>query len=303
MYMKDLRMFTVNLLLFLFGWMGTICAQDKPLIRFGLIADIQYCDCEPRINRYYKNSLTKLEEAVRELNEQNVDFTVNLGDLVDKDTYDNLDAVLVRQGKLENKVYNTTGNHDYGGVEDNEALFRRLDMPAEYYSFRYKNWRFIMLNTNEVSSYSNIEGTPMEDELKAMQEKIKATGGKNGAGYNGGISKKQLEWLEKELKEAQLQQEKVLVFSHHPLYAAVGLTALNDLEILNVLTTYSCVKGVISGHHHSGDFGIYRDIPFVTTEGMVETEKDNAYGIVDVFVNRIIITGKGRTKSYDLPFR
>ena len=301
--MKRLHVFT--LLSMLSGCFGlTVCAQKPPeSIRFGLIADIQYCDCETRGSRFYRNSPEKLDVCIADLNKENVPFVVNLGDLVDRDTEKSLDAVLSRLNKLNGKVYNTSGNHDYDGVADNEALYARLGMPASYYSFIRESWRFILLNTNEVSSYANIAGTLLAEELEQMMERIRKTGRKNGAPYNGGISKKQLEWLENELETAEKKKEKVIVFSHHPLYAAPGLTALNDLEILAVLSAFSCIKAVISGHHHPGDFGMYNNIPFITTEGMVETENENAYGIVEITADRIVLNGKGRTQSYTLPVR
>ncbi|MDR1097465.1 MAG: metallophosphoesterase [Tannerella sp.] len=282
----------------------TVCAPKPPeRICFGLVADIQYCDCDTRGSRFYRNSPEKLDACIADFNRENVRFTVNLGDLVDRDTEENLDAVLLRLAKLESKVYNTSGNHDYGGITDNGALYRRLGMPAAYYSFLREGWRFVMLNTNEVASYANVAGTPLAGELEELMEQIRKTGRKNGADYNGGISKKQLEWLKNELETAERKKEKVIVFSHHPLYAAPGLTALNDREILAVLAAYPCVKAGISGHHHPGDFGFYKDIPFITTEGMIETEKENAYAIVEITADRIVLNGKGRTRSYTLPIR
>ena len=57
----------------------------KPIFSFGLIADVQYCDCEPRGSRYYRSSLTKLKEAVDAFKKDSVEFIINLGDLIDKD--------------------------------------------------------------------------------------------------------------------------------------------------------------------------------------------------------------------------
>ena len=291
---------TIVFALMLCGLLASCDQTDKPIIRFGLIADIQYCDCDENINRYYRNSLPKLEACVDDLNRREVDFTVNLGDLVDRDTYGNLEAVFERFAKLNSNVYNTTGNHDYGGMTVNAALYDALSMPSEYYSFTKKKWRFIMLNTNEVATYANIQNTPKQAEYEAMIQQIQESGRKNGASYNGGISRKQLVWLEDELKSATKKKENVLVFSHHPIFApdAEGLTALNDQEIFKVLTAYPCVRAVISGHHHAGDFGSTKGIPFLTTEGMVETENENAYGVVDIYKDRIIVAGSGRTKSY-----
>ncbi|MDR2425343.1 MAG: metallophosphoesterase, partial [Prevotellaceae bacterium] len=287
--MKRLHLFT--LLSMLSGCFGLITCAQKPSesIRFGLVADIQYCDCETQGSRFYRNSLKKLDACVADLNQENVSFVVNLGDLTDRDTDKSLTAVLSRLNTLNGTVYNTSGNHDYDGVADNEALYARLGMPASYYSFTREGWRFVMLNTNEVSAYANVAGTPLAEELERMMQHLRETNRTNGAPYNGGVSRKQLEWLENELAVADRKAEKVIVCSHHPLYAAPGLTALNDREILAVLSAFPCVKAVISGHHHSGDFGTYSHIPCITTEGMVETEAENAYGIVEITADRIVI--------------
>ncbi len=273
------------------------------LVKFGIIADIQYCDCDTRGSRYYRNSLQKLEEGVVNLNRAEVQFTVNLGDLVDRDTPKNMDSILVRLDKLNAPVFNLTGNHDYEGVQDNNQLYRQLGMPGEYYSFSQGDWRFIMLNTNEIASYANVAGTEKEEELELLLQKIAEEDRPNGAEYNGGISEKQLKWLEEELEKSRQESMNTLIFTHHPLYGVKGLTALNDLQVIELLSRYPIVKGVISGHHHAGAFGEYKGIPFITIEGMVETETTNAYGIVTLFPDKIEIKGAGRTTSRTIPLK
>ncbi len=280
-------------------WSNSAFSQETPVIRFGIIADIQYGDCETKGSRFYRNSLEKLEECVADLNRQQVEFTINLGDLVDRNPAD-MDAVLDRQRLLKAKVHNTTGNHDYVGITDNKKLFKQLDMPDEYYSFKKGNWHFIILNTNEIASYSNVAGTWKEKELAAMRDQIRLRNRSNGQDWNGGISSKQLKWLTKLLRNSQKKNENVLVFSHHPVYPAEGFTALNDQEILTALAAFSCVKAVFSGHHHVGAFGDYQGIPCITTEGMIETEKENAYATVELYRDKIVVAGKGRTKSYEI---
>lgn len=265
------------------------------VVRFGLIADIQYAD-KPNTGRYYRQSLQKVEDAVKYFNEEEVDFTVNLGDLVDEDTPKNMGPLLTRLEKLDASLYNTTGNHDYGNVADNAALYRQLGMPAEYYSFTAPGWRFIMLNTNEISEYAS--DTPEESaELADIRRKMRETG-RRYVSYNGGISKKQMAWLEQELKKSVEESVKTIVLSHHPLYGPTGLTALNDVEITDLLSKYaSTVKVAIAGHHHSGHNATLKGIPYITTEGVVETET-NAYGIVTLSADRIELKGKGRTRSH-----
>lgn len=281
---------------------GIVTAQEikRPILKFGIIADIQYCDCETSGSRFYRNSLNKLDKCVEELNRQSVDFSINLGDLVDRDTESNLDSVLVRLKKLNATVYNTTGNHDYGGIKNNQNLYNKLDMPAAYYSFDKSGWMFIMLNTNEIASYANIEGTELAEELTQMKETIESEGRSNGANYNGGISKNQMQWLKGELDKSIKEGKSVIIFTHHPLSGIKGLTALNDKEIIELISKYPSVKCVISGHHHTGAFDIQHNIPLITSEGMIETENQNAFGIVEIYSDKIILKGYDRSKSYTI---
>lgn len=296
---RDFRLWLISFFSFVASYTA-VAQQPEPVIRFGLVADIQYADCETAGSRYYRNSLPKLEAAIAEFNTLPLDFVVNLGDLIDRAPADYA-AVLERLAKSKTRVYNTTGNHDYGGTADNAALYRMLGMPDSYYTFSRNGWKFIVLNTNEVASYANPD-VVLQAELAQMQERILTEGRNNGAEWNGGISRKQMDWLRKELTRAQRKGERVIVLAHHPVYPANGLTALNDTEIVDLLVQFPAVKGYINGHHHPGAFGRVGHIPFVTTEGMIETEAENAYGVVEVFDDRIVIEGRGRTRSYTLPF-
>ena len=58
---------------------------EQPKLEFGVVPDVQYCDCEINGTRYYRNSVSKLIDASQVLNQENVDFTVQLGDLIDRD--------------------------------------------------------------------------------------------------------------------------------------------------------------------------------------------------------------------------
>lgn len=299
--MKSISISFTALIACFFLFVNDVFAQcDKPIIQFGLIADVQYADCKSEGKRYYRNSLKKAEESVNYFNNQKVEFTINLGDAIDRHLGD-LDSVLTRFKQLDSKIYNLTGNHDYKNLTNNRVLYKKLNMPSEYYSFKEKNWAFIILNTNEVATYANVSGTKKEKELLVMLDRIKSTGGKQGAGWNGGISAKQLKWLNKLLAESEKAKDNVLIFSHHPLYPETEFTALNSKDILDVIDNYSCVKAIFSGHHHAGKFALYKKIPAITVEGMVETEKDNSFGIVKIYSDKIVLEGKGRMTSRILP--
>ncbi|MBZ4189443.1 metallophosphoesterase [Niabella beijingensis] len=282
--------------------MAAPAQQTIPVIRFGLIADIQYANADTRGTRFYRNSLKKLDDCIRDLNRQQVQFSLNLGDITDRNPED-LDPVLEVLKKSETKIYTTPGNHDYKGIRNNNVLYRKLDMPAEYYAFKKGNWRFIMLNTNEVAAYSNVTGTWKEKELDAMIRKIKAANGHNAEEYNGGISSKQLKWLQQQLQQAGKKGEQVLIFSHHPFGCADGLTALNDKEVITLVSKFSCVKALIAGHHHAGTFCEINNIPCIVAEGMIETADQNSYGLIELYADKLVLSGYGRMTSRTIRFK
>lgn len=61
----------------------------RPVFSFGVIADIQYCDCDDATNfagtehRKYRDTLRQTELAVASWNQAKVNFVVQLGDLID----------------------------------------------------------------------------------------------------------------------------------------------------------------------------------------------------------------------------
>lgn len=273
-------------------------AQD---FSFGVIADIQYADKGNSTTRFYRKSLSKLDTCVANLNKEKIAFTVVFGDLVDEGPKD-LSPIIKKLDDLNGKYKNVLGNHDYVGVSNKEELFKMFNMPAPYYSFKKNKWSFIVLNTNEVSKYGANENSTAYKEWEILADTLKKSGRKNVEPWNGGISKQQMSWLENELKKAKKDGNKVMIYSHHPLFPETGYEALNNREILTVIDKYSNVKFIMAGHHHKGGFAMYKKIPVITLEGMVETEKENAYGVVDVYKDKIVIKGKGRLTSRTLFF-
>ena len=57
---------------------------QKPLFSFGMLADVQYADAEAVGTRFYRSSLSKLDEALKTLKNDSVDFVITLGDIIDR---------------------------------------------------------------------------------------------------------------------------------------------------------------------------------------------------------------------------
>ncbi|WP_104382863.1 metallophosphoesterase [Sphingobacterium sp. HMA12] len=275
--------------------------QGQSLVRIGLIADPQYADKDSRGSRFYRNSLVKLDAAVVAINKEDVDFTVMLGDLVDVGTKD-LPPAIQQLDKLKKPVYNILGNHDYVDVEDGADLYKAYKMPAPYYTVAKGEWLFILLNTNELAEYATTAGSGQRQAWQLLNDRLKTAKRSNDQPWNGGVSTKQLKWLRKQLHNAQSTSKKVIVFTHHPLYPENGLEALNNRDILTLIEKYPVVKAVISGHHHPGNFATYKGIPMITLEGMIETDSQNAFGILELGANQLSLHGEGRMTSRKIDF-
>jgi manganese-dependent ADP-ribose/CDP-alcohol diphosphatase len=275
--------------------------EQQPLFSFGLIADIQYCDCEPLGTRFYRSSLIKLGDAVRSLREDHPDFVINLGDMIDKDfaSYKPVYSILDTAGF---KMYHVTGNHDYSVEPRQKRRIPQLNSNKDgYYSFTHENFRFIFLNGNELSTYASNDKSVIQAASNYIL-KLKNEGELNGNDWNGGMSNKQILWLSNQLISAARNNEKVFIFCHFPVYPVSECNLLNYKDILIVLEGYKNIIAWFSGHNHAGNYGNFNMIHFVTLRGMVETESANSFALVEVYKNKIWIKGSGREKSQILAY-
>jgi hypothetical protein len=99
----------------------TFSQQNYPGIRvkFGIVTDAHYADSDPRGNRYFRESVSKMEECIEVMNHMNLDFLVELGDFKDQDEPPNKENTLIYLQKIENifqqfegPKYHVIGNHD-----------------------------------------------------------------------------------------------------------------------------------------------------------------------------------------------
>lgn len=273
----------------------------KPLIAFGLIADVQYCDCEPAGSRFYRNSTHKLREALQSLKKDSAEFIINLGDLIDHG-FHSFKPVLELIDSAGIKVYHCAGNHDYS-VESKHKRKLPIDLHGRkgYYSFINRDFRFIVLNGNDMSLYSSNRRSSFR-EAESYLKSLMDAGGINAVNWNGGIGSGQIRWLADQLDDAAAGGQKVLIFCHFPLFPENIHNLLNYKEVVPVLEKYNNIIAWFNGHNHAGNYGNLNRIHFITMKGMVETESEGSCGLIEVFSNKICITGYGREKSQVLAY-
>lgn len=271
----------------------------KAQLSIGIFADCQYTDSEATTVRHYRNSLSKLDTCLTQFNQnKNIEFVVGLGDLIDKD-FSSYEAVNKILAKSNHKIYHVTGNHDFS-VEPEllDKVPGALGLKDTYYTFSKKGWQFIFLNGNKLSIHSNNSQTV--EAANKMLNKLKAENAPNAHTWNGGLGTEQTKWLKKQLGKAERKNKKVVLFCHYPILPYEDHVFWEGKKILELLKNYDCVKAWINGHKHDGGYACENGIHFVTMQGMVDTEKENAYSVVTFSEKEILIEGFGREKSRKL---
>jgi manganese-dependent ADP-ribose/CDP-alcohol diphosphatase len=265
---------------------------------FGVIADCQYHQSRGTDSRKYALSVNKLQECVRHFNLLNLDFVVQVGDLIDRD-FESFDPVLSVYQQLHMPKYHVLGNHDYDVQDEKkQEVPRKLGLSRSYYDFSCRGYRLVVLDGNEISFHAY----PAESESYKKTAAYYENGRIESPTWNGAIGISQLQWLRSVLKKASEKGEPVILFNHYPIYPEDRHNLWNASEVNPLLEKYSNVRCYFAGHNHHGLYGMHHGIHFLTLNGMVETET-TAYAVCRLFYDRIEIEGYGREPSRILRFR
>ena len=274
-----------------------------PLASFGILADAQYADVPAEGTRFYRESVARLGEAVEAYNRQELAFCVHLGDLIDRD-WNSFDAILKPLKACRHPVKQVLGNHDFDVLEEYKTQVpERLGMPRRYYHFDLHGFRFMVLDTTDLSTYGNPALSRESAAARVALEEAEKAGLPQAKPWNGGLSVAQMAWLDRLCADAAGQNLKVILFAHHPVFPAHALNLWNSDELLALVARHPHVVASFNGHNHEGNFGEQEGLPFVTLRGMVETADTTAYATATLYADRLILTGHGRESSRELKFR
>lgn len=273
--------------------------------RFGIIADPQYADIEPHVgmNRHYANSLEKLAEAIEVFNGEDLSFVMTLGDIIDRD-FRSFDDILPVYERLNHETFFLLGNHDFSVAPQHlPQVAARVGLPSPYYGFARHGWRFVVLNGNEISTFAPPEGQPYRALADIRLAELRAEAAINAHPWNAALSDEQFAWLSDEIQAAKVAGARVIVMNHYPVYPPNEHDAWDHDRIIALLTAYDHVAAYFSGHNHVGNYGEIDGRHFVNFKGMVDTENDNTFAIVEVWQDRIEIRGFGREENRTLKLR
>ena len=272
-------------------------------LAIGIVADCQYCHCESTPSRYYKNSPVKLQNAVDSLNNSPLDYAIHLGDFIDRD-FNSFDTVGPIWNTLKTKKHQVLGNHDFSVADSLKPLVPgKMNLKQRYYSFVEQNWRFIVLDGNDLSYQGAITAKKMA-QTDSLFTLLSISKPPNLQTWNGGLSLEQLEWVENELILAQKNKENVGFYCHFPVLGKDKVHRLwNSPQFLSLIDQYSNVKFYFNGHNHNGDYAERHGVHYLTFKGMVDTQSTSAFARVRITTDSILIQGYGREPSRSLKIR
>ncbi|NND31078.1 MAG: hypothetical protein HKN76_00715 [Saprospiraceae bacterium] len=270
-------------------------SENGEVFPFGVIADCQYCSDPGQGVRKYAMSVGKLEACVRHFNQMNLKYVVHLGDFIDRD-YESFSEVIPIYNSLRAKEYHVLGNHDFSVADEyKQKVPKLLDLKSRYYHFVVKDWRFVVLDGNDISFHAYAQHSEQYLRAETYYADNKITSPK----WNGAISEMQLTWLEEQLRDAVLKDQKVIIYCHFPVFPDNQHNLWNAEDVLAIIDQYPCVKAYFNGHNHAGNYALHNGVHFVTFKGMVDTE-ETSYARVGVHFDRLEIKGFGREKSRTL---
>jgi len=270
------------------GFTGTIAAGlfispdllaksgEKPIVRFGMLSDVHYADREPAGARFYRQSLGKVQECIDRMNQEKLDFVIELGDFKDQDSVPNevktmkylsdIEAVLQQ---FNGATYHVLGNHDMDSISKLQFLERvkntGISASKSFYSFNQNGFHFVVLDGNFTSESKEYDHG-------------------NFSWEDAFISGSQVNWLKDDLKSNKFP---VIVFIHQMLDDSknVKQAVQNAGEVRQILEQSGRVLCVFQGHVHEERYNLINGIHYCSVNAVVDGDgpDNNAYMIVDIY--------------------
>ena len=265
-------------------------------IKIGILTDIQYCDSDPDTehNRYFRNSLQKVDQIIQIFNVEDLDFIVNLGDTIDKN-FESFDTITKKLSHFNAPLFNLIGNHDYDvAPEKKKFVPAQLGLKDNYYYFDIEGFRYCFLDGNEISGFSTEKDSSHHKEAIELLAKMRLENKANANEWNGGMSSDQINWFRLRLQEALRMNLKVIVFCHYPIFPEGKHSLLNNIEILDIIDEHSHIAAWFCGHNHDGNYDKINNCHILNFKAIVDTEDENAFSIIEVTDESLKLKAWGR---------
>lgn len=234
-------------------------------LKFAQITDVHF-SANPKIksSRDVSTSAQNLRWAVQNLNRQNIDFVVFMGDNIDKSNETDLELFLQTVKDLNKPYYLIIGNHDaykVGGVKK-EDYIKKINQ----------------YNPNQKSKLPYYSFSPSSDFIAVVMD---------GAvpfvpSTHGIYTQETLDFLDKTLTKNK--NKKILIFQHFPLippHENPSHTVLEAQNYWDVLKKHNNVVSISSGHYHNSKITLDElDINHISTPSLLT--EGTPYDIVEI---------------------
>lgn len=262
-----------------------------PIVRFGMVTDIHYADIDAAGSRTYRESPRKLEECVGLMNDQRVDFLIELGDFKDQDKEPVEEKTLGYLRRIEGILarfkgprYHVLGNHDMDSLSKAQFLSvaanAGIGAERSHYAFDRAGIRFVVLDANFTA---------------------------DGSAYDHGrfdwgdsnVPASELAWLGEQLSGTA----RAIVFVHQQLDGTGAYYVKNAAAVREVLERSGKVLAVFQGHRHEGGYSKINGIHYYTLKGLIDGAgpDDNSFAIVEADAGfNLTVTGYKRAVSTGL---
>jgi len=262
----------------------------RPALRFGLVTDIHYADLPVSGTRYFRQTSTKLEEAVERFNREALSFVVELGDFIDHRSSDaqtaveRLGVIDATYRKLTCDRHYVIGNNCAAWLTQREII-DNCGAIASYYSFDVGQFHFVVIDScynrdGESFHFSQI--------------------GDRGARYY--IPQSQLDWLADDLAKTHKPS---IVLGHQPVARPNDSGSIRNFQqARQVLVDSGKVIAVLQGHIHRDEYTQIDGIHYCTFRSVVDGDgpQNNGYGIISLYDDASIrVEGFRRMGNRTLP--
>lgn len=273
------------------GYFAKISKGSPVLATFGFGTDLHSADIPNLYGYNQRDGAPKLQDAVNFWNTITLDFVMLNGDYVD-DAFGSfgtsrslaanladLDRIEVIFSKVSVPRKYLFGNHDM--ISMSKANFiAHTSMPAKNYSWDINGIHFIALDAD---FSADTDGTDYDTSNFTQLIEFIPPGERT--------------WLASDLAATSLP---CVVFCHMSLdNDSSNLNVDNAPAVRTILEASGKVIAVITGHEHTNRKSVINGIPYYSMMAMTTgTYPTNAYAVVNVYSNKIVVKGQGGQTSY-----
>jgi 3',5'-cyclic AMP phosphodiesterase CpdA len=245
-------------------WGLQACSHSTSL-KFVQLSDIHFL--ENGQNTTFKMtgaSSQLLDDAVEQINEeQEIDFVMLTGDIIDKPFEKELRAFLSHIENLKYPWYFAFGNHDrcVGGYLTTSVYMDMVKKSNKNYNFNKPYYAFTPKKGYRVIVLDNI-----------ITDKVTT---------QGYLDEEQVLWLKKELEKSK--RDTVLIFMNVPLiepFTSPNHRLKNAVQVMSIIESYKNPIGVFQGHYHATRVVQHDNVLYVNSPALVSYP--NAFRIINV---------------------